>query len=99
MKHGGLLIKHFCEKKSNIPNDSAEIVNFHLAHYKSMETISCHSNQNSYPTGIKSISFVEGNVPRKCTKFQLHPPFGFKKKIFEYVLEILPFMLPRQPIK
>ena len=23
-----------------------------------METISCHSNQSSYPTGIKSITFV-----------------------------------------
>ena len=27
-----------------------------------METISCHSNQSSYPTGIKNITFVEGNV-------------------------------------
>ena len=38
MKHGGLLNKHFCKKKSNIPNDLAEIVNFHFSHYKSMET-------------------------------------------------------------
>ena len=53
MKHGGLLNKHFCKKKSNNPNDSAEIVNFHFSHYKSMETVSCHSNQNSYPTRIK----------------------------------------------
>ena len=64
-----------------------------------MKTISCHSNQSSNPTGIKSINFVEGDVLRKYTKFQLHPPYGFKKKIFEYFLEILPFMLPRQPIK
>ena len=27
-----------------------------------METISCHSNQSSYPTGIKNKTFVEGNV-------------------------------------
>ena len=27
MKHGGLLNKHFRKKNSNIPNDSAEIVN------------------------------------------------------------------------
>ena len=40
------------EKISNIPNDLAEIVNFHFSHYKSMGTISCHSNQSSYPTGI-----------------------------------------------
>ena len=53
IKHGGLLNKHFYKKKSNIPNDSAEIVNFNFSHYKSMETISCHSNHSSYPTGIK----------------------------------------------
>ena len=52
--HGGLLNKYFCKKKSNIPNDLAEIVNFHFSHYKSMGTISCHSNQSSYPTGIKT---------------------------------------------
>ena len=45
------------KKKSNIPNDSAEIVNFQFSHYKSMETISCHSNQSSYLTGIKKTSF------------------------------------------
>ena len=44
MKHGGLLSKFFCKKKSKIPNDLAEIVNFHFSHYKSMGTISCHSN-------------------------------------------------------
>ena len=42
------------KKISNIPNDLAEIVNFHFSHYKSMEPISCHSNQSSYPTGIKT---------------------------------------------
>ena len=35
-------------KKSNIPKDLAEIVNFHFPHYKSMDTFSCHSNQSSY---------------------------------------------------
>ena len=55
-------------KKSNILNDLAEIVNFHFSHYKSMETISCHSNQSTYPTGIKHINFVEGNVLCKYAK-------------------------------
>ena len=50
------------KKNSNIPNDLAEIVNFHFSHYKSMETLSCHSNQSSNPTKIKNITFVEGNV-------------------------------------
>ena len=78
MKHGGLLNKHFNKKKSNIPNDLAEIVNFHFSHYKSMETLSCHRNQSSYPTKMKkNITFVEDNVLSKYAKFQLHPPYGF----------------------
>ena len=36
MKHGGLLNKHICEKKSNISSETAETVNFHFSHYKSM---------------------------------------------------------------
>ena len=77
VKHGGLLNKHFCKKKSNIPNDLAKIVNFHFSHFKSTETLSCHSNQSSYPTEIKNITFVEGNVLSKYAKFRLHPPYGF----------------------
>ena len=78
MKHGGLLntMKYFC-KKSNIPNDLAEIVNFHFSHYKSMRTISCHSNQSSYPTGIKNTTYVEANVLSMYAKFRLHPLNGF----------------------
>ena len=57
IKRGVLLDKHFCKNMfTNIPNDSVEIVNFHFSHYKSMETISCHSNQSSYPIGIKNIT-------------------------------------------
>ena len=55
MKRGGLLNKHFCKKKSNIPNDFADIVNFHFSHYKSMETLSCHSNQSFYRTEITRV--------------------------------------------
>ena len=77
VKHGGLLNKHFCKKKSNILNDLAKIVNFHFSHYKSMEPLSCHSNQSSYPAKIKNITFVEGNVLSKYAKFRLHTPYGF----------------------
>ena len=42
----GLLKKHFCKKKSlNICSETAKIANFHFSHYKSMETICYHSNQ------------------------------------------------------
>ena len=74
MQHGGLLNKHICEKKSNISSETAETVNFQFSHYKSMGTISCHSNQSSYLTGIKNTTFVEANVLSKYAKFQLHPP-------------------------
>ena len=77
MKHGGLLNKHFCKKKSNILNDLAEIVNFHFSHYKSMGTISCHSNQSSYLTGIKNTTYVEANILSMYAKFRLHPLYGF----------------------
>ena len=76
MQHGGLLNKHICEKKkSNISSKTAKTVNFQLSHYKFMGTISCHSNQSSYPTGIKNTTFVEANG--MYATFQLHPPYGF----------------------
>ena len=77
MKNGGLLNKYFCKKNSNIPNDLAEIVNVHFPHYESMGTLSCHSNQSSYPTGIKNTTYVEANVLSMYAKFRLHPPYGF----------------------
>ena len=83
MKHGGLLNKYFCKKKLNIPNDLAEIVNFHFSHYKSMGTISSHSNQSSYPTVIKKhTTYVEANVLSMYAKFRLHPLYGFLEEDF-----------------
>ena len=67
---------------SNIPNGSADIVNFHFSHYKSMETIICHRTHSSYPTGIKSITFVEGNAVSKYVKFQLHPTNDCREEDF-----------------
>ena len=77
LQHGGLLNKHICEKKSNTPSETTETVNFQFSHYKSMGTISCHSNQSSYPTGIKNTTFEQANVLSMYAKFQLHPPYGF----------------------
>ena len=102
MKHEGLLNKYFCKKKkSNIPNDLADIVNFHFSHYKSMGTKSCHSNQSSYPTGIKNTTYVEANVLSMYAKFRLHAfiPYNVSEKIFKHFYENQPFLPPRQPIK
>ena len=63
-----------------------------------METLSCHSNQISYPTGIKKHNFCRGQCP-------IQPCIGFillkvsEKKNFEYFFKTLPFMWPRQTIK
>ena len=78
MQHGGLLypINISVKKKSNISSETAETVNLQFSHYKTMRTISCHSNQSSYPTGIKNITFVEANVLSMYAKFQLHLPYG-----------------------
>ena len=48
---------------------------FHFSHYKSMETLSCHSNESKWATAIKT--FVEANVMNISAKFQLHAPYGF----------------------
>ena len=78
MEHGRILNKYFCKtNNSNIPNDLAEIVNFHFSHYKSMGIISCHSNQSSYLTEIKNTTYVEANVLSMYAKFWLHPPYDF----------------------
>ena len=70
------------KKNSNISSETAETVNFHFSHYKSMGTISCHSNQSSYSTGIENTTFVEANVLSMYAKFQLHPPHGFLEEDF-----------------
>ena len=76
MQHGGLLNKHICEKKSKISSETAETVDFQFSYIKSMGTTSCHSNQSSYPTGMKNTTFVEANVLSMYAKFQLHPNYG-----------------------
>ena len=58
MNRRGLLKKHFCKKNLNICSEAAKVANFHFSHYKSMETISCHSNQSFYPMGQKIKLFI-----------------------------------------
>ena len=67
-------IKKFCQ------NTCSEITiktYFHFSHYKSMESLSCHSNESTWAMAIKYIIFVEANVMNISAKFQLHPPNGF----------------------
>ena len=57
MKRRDYSINISVKKSPNIPNETEKIVNFLFSHYKSMGTISCHSNQSFYPIGIKNFSF------------------------------------------
>ena len=42
-----------------------------------METESYHSNQSSYPTGIKNTNYVEATVRNMYTKYRIHPLDSF----------------------
>ena len=82
------------KKNSNIPNDLAEIVNFHFSHYKSMETLSFHSNKSSYLTKIKYITVVEGNVLSNYAKCRLHPLWFLRRRFLNIFTKIDPFCRP-----
>ena len=71
-------MEHYC--KTVCQNTCSQIqimAYFHFFHYKSMETLSCHTNENTWATAIKNIIYVQANVTNIYAKFQLHPPYGF----------------------
>ena len=45
--------------------------------YKSVEILSCHSNQSIYATARKNNCFVEANAMNSSAKFQLFPQYSF----------------------
>ena len=79
----GLLQKHFCKTSlQNICSNTEINANFHFSHYKSMETLSFHSNESTWAMTIKNIIYVEANVMNMYAKLQLHPPYSFWKEDF-----------------
>ena len=65
-----------------------------------METISCLSNQSSYPTGIKKHNFCRGQRPMQVCQVSASSSLRFlRRRILIFFPENLPFMSPRQPIK
>ena len=76
MKNGELFNKYFC-KNQLYPMRQQKLTISPFSHYKSMENLSCHSNEGSWTLTIKDIIFVGGNVMSMYAKFQLHPPYGF----------------------
>ena len=63
MNRRGLLKKHFCKNKSKYLQCGSKSGQFHFSHYKSMETISCHSNQSFYPIGTKKKQYYFSPLP------------------------------------
>ena len=51
--------------------------NFHLSHYKSMATISCHGNQSSHPIGTKNIFIHSPGLKMLHVKFGGNRLHGF----------------------
>ena len=58
-------LKMFCQ---NTCNKTAIKANMHFSHYKSMETLSCHSNQSTYATAIKTFP-VAANAMNISARF------------------------------
>ena len=58
----------------------------------------CHSNKSSYPIGTKA-QFMQILMSLTCLQNINFNPLTVSEKIFEYIFENLPFVLPRQPIK
>ena len=52
----GLPKEHLCKIFVKIFKTAIN-ANFHFSHYRSMVTVSCHSNQSSYPIGIKKHNY------------------------------------------
>ena len=47
-----------------------------------MEILRCHSNQSSYPPGIKNTNYVEATVRNMYKKYRLHPLDSFWEEDF-----------------
>ena len=70
-------IKKFCQ---NTCSEIAIKTYFHISHYKSMETLSCH--KSTWAMAIKNIIFEAANVMNISAKFQFYPPYGFRGEDF-----------------
>ena len=80
MNRRRLLKKHFriCGKKNpNNCSEIAKIANFHFPHYKSMEIISCHSNQTAGAIAMKNSNSIEVSTKIISVKFELYWPQSF----------------------
>ena len=76
-----MLKEHYCKTFVKIPSQIEIKAYFHFSHYKSMETLSCHSNENHMSNSNKNTLYVEANI-NILSKLQLHPPDSFSEETF-----------------
>ena len=72
------ILKNFCQ---NTCNKTVIKPNFNFSHYKSMETLSCHSNQSAYSIAIKTRSGVYETL---CPQHKLVPKDTLETKLLYY---------------
>ena len=71
-------------KLTNEPKDSGELINanFYFSHYKSMETLSCHSNESTWATTIKKHNLCRGQCHEHVCKVSASSPLRFLRRRF-----------------
>ena len=80
---------------SIIPYETVEIFNFLFSHYKSIETISCHSNQSSYPTEIKNTIICRGQCPRQVCQVSAPSSLRFlRRRLFNIFRKFTLYVAP-----
>ena len=52
-----------------------------------METLSCHSNENTWATAIKNTIYGEANIINIMQSFSFISLMASEKKIFEYLFQ------------
>ena len=77
MDKNNMSVKFLWNSCQNICSEIAIKANFHFSHYKSMGTLSCHSNESTRATPTRNTTFVEANVMNIFAQFQLRLPYDF----------------------
>ena len=75
------------------------MANFHFSHYKSVETLSCHSNESARATSTRNATFVGLMLRKFLQSFSFTSLLASEEMIFEILFTNLAFLLPWKPIK
>ena len=69
--------EHFYKFCQNICDGLTINAIFLFSHYKSVATLSCHTNQSFWAIAMKNTTFVEANTKNISAKSQPYVPYGF----------------------